>query len=401
MLRKLFLNKDFFLLWTGQIVSQIGDKFYAIALAWWVLQKTNSSAIMGLFMAASVLPGLCFGIFAGVFIDKWNRKKIIIVSDMMRGLGVMVIAFLSAIDILALWHIFAAAILISLCSAFFDPTVKAIVPQIVKSEQFPRANALSEMVDAASIIIGPALGAAFVSFFGFTMVFLINGISYLISALFESFITIPSHINFRPRDYTLRHDILNGIRYLLSRRKIVITIGIIGIAHLFVGALMVSLPFLAKALSGDIQTLGNLEMMLGVGMLLGALLIQVRAKSHIKDNNLFLFIAAMGILYILISVTKAITSSITLPYMILLCLIGIVIANASVYWQSLLQLNISNEMAGRIFSISSMVGEISLPISYGLFGILLKYASILTLMLFSGLALVLISLILMHLYTSS
>lgn len=400
MLHKLFLNKDFFLLWTGQMVSQIGDKFYGIALAWWILQQTNSPVIMGFFMAVSVLPGFAFGVFAGVYIDRWNRKKLIIVSDILRGVCVIAIVFLSALDMLALWHIFAAAVLISLGSSFFDPTVKAVIPQIVEQEQLPRANALSEMVGAASIIIGPVLGAAFVSFFGFTLVFLINGLSYLMSAFFESFMTIPPHVDSPPTAYTLRHEIETGIKYLLSRMKLVIIIGVIGIAHLFVGALMVSLPFLAKELSGDsIQTLGNLEMMMGFGMLLGALSIHFHAKSNFKERNLFVFIAAMGIFYLSIAITKSITSTFVLPYMFLLLLIGAVIANASVYWQSILQLNTSSDMAGRVFSISSMAGNISLPVSYGLFGILLKYISILQLMLFAGSALIFLSIILLYFYS--
>lgn len=400
MLHKVFLNKNFFLLWTGQMVSQVGDKFYGIALAWWILQQTNSPVIMGFFMAASVLPGLAFGVFAGVYIDRWNRKILIIASDILRGICVIVITFLSIMDILALWHIFTAAILISLASAFFDPTVKAVIPQIVEQEQLPRANALSEMVEAASIIIGPVLGAAFVSLFGFTLVFLINGLSYLISAFFEGFMIVPPQVDSSPGINTLRHEIATGIKYLLSRRKLVITVGVIGIAHLFVGALIVSLPFLAKELSGDsIQTLGNLEMMMGFGMLLGALYIHLRGKSDFKDKNLFVFIAAMGIFYLSIAIAKSVTSTFALPYMLLLLLIGAAIANASVYWQSILQLNTSSDMAGRVFSISSMVGNISLPISYGLFGILLKYTSILRLMLFSGLALIFISMIFMYLYS--
>lgn len=400
MFHKLFLNKNFFLLWTGQMVSQIGDKFYGIALAWWILQKTNSPVIMGFFMASSVLPGLAFGIFAGVFIDRWNRKVLIIASDILRGLCVMVIAFLSVMNILALWHIFTAAIFISLASAFFDPTIKAVIPQIVEKEQLPRANALSEMVDAGSIIIGPVLGAAFVSLFGFSLVFIINGISYLMSAFFEGFMEIPPQHDSSSADYSMGYEIKMGVKYLINRKKLVIIIGVIGIAHLFVGALIIALPFLAKELTGDsIQTLGNLEMMMGVGMLLGAISIHLRGKKGFKDKNLFVFIAAIGISFLSIAITKSITNTFLLPYMLLLLLIGVAIANASVYWQSILQLNTSSHMAGRVFSISSMVGNISLPISYGLFGILLKHISISRLMFFSGLALILISMVLMYFYS--
>jgi MFS family permease len=402
MLEKLFLNKNFFLLWTGQMISQIGDKFYAIALAWWILQKTNSSIVMGVFMAASVLPGLIFGIIAGVFIDKYNRKFFIIGSDILRGACVMIIALLSVTDRLELWHIFAVAILLSLASSFFDPTVTAVIPQIVKKEDLTKANSLSEMIDALSNIIGPMLGATFVSYFGFNFVFLFNGMSYLISAFFEMFIVIPRISNSQSDESTIIKDIKTGIKYILDRRKLIITIMVIGIAHLFVGALVVSLPILARELSKDsIQVFGSLQMMLGIGMLMGAISIQLFGKKELNDKNLFTYIAALGVFFVSIAITKSMTGTLLVCYLIILLFIGATIAYAAVYWQSILQVNTSHDMAGRVFSISSMVGNISLPLSYGLFGVLLKFISIVKIMIFSGAALIIISMILMYFYNDT
>jgi MFS family permease len=391
MANNFFINKNFFLLWTGKIVSQVGDKFYGIALAWWILQRTNSPMAMGLFMAASTLPGLILGPFAGTLIDRWNRKHIIIISDVVRGLLVMVTALLSAWDILALWHIFLAAIVISLASAFFDPTAQAIIPQLVTKDQLSRANALGEMVTAFSMIIGPVFGALSLSLLGFTWVFLINGLSYLVSAFFECFITLPCSRNSSMKKSNLWFEMKEGLKFLYHRPNLIIVISIIGITHLFVGCLMVVLPFLAKELGGNtVQNLGNLEMMLGSGMFLGATYIHGKIKNITQERNLFRIIFLMGVLFTSIGLTKYMINLSLLPYLLLIFLVGTAIANASICWRSLLQLHTPAHMTGRVFSISSMVGNVSLPISYGLFGLLLNYLPISLLMTVSGICLFLI-----------
>lgn len=402
MINNFFINKNFFLLWTGKIVSQVGDKFYGIALAWWILQKTHSPATMGFFMAASTLPGLLLGPFAGTLIDRWNRKHIIIISDIVRGLLVVVTALLSTWDVLALWHIFLASIIISLASAFFDPTAQAIIPQLVTKDQLSKANALGEMVTAFSTIIGPIFGAMSVSLLGFTWVFLMNGLSYLISAFFECFITFSKTHDSHIRQNSLWFEMKEGVKFLFHRPNLILIISIIGITHLFVGCLMVVLPFLAKELGDNsVQNLGNLEMMLGVGMFLGATYIHRKIKNITKEKNLFYIILLMGVLFASIGVARAMVGLSLPPYMLLVFLIGTAIANASIYWRSLLQLHTPDTMTGRIFSISSMVGNVSLPLSYGLFGLLLNYLSISLLMLISGACLLLVGTTLMGSYKTA
>lgn len=225
MFHRLFINKDFFLLWTGKIVSQIGDRFYGIALAWWLLEKTQSPMIMGFFMAASVLPGLAIGPFAGVFIDRWNRRNIIILADVLRGILVLMVAHLSYCNQLRVWQIFAAAVMISLASAFFDPTVQAVVPQIVPEEHISRANSLSQMVSSSSMVLGPVLGAVFVNYMGFTLVFLANGISYLLSAFFESFIHIPSAESMAVKDKnSILSELQQGLRFIKLQRQLLLVV---------------------------------------------------------------------------------------------------------------------------------------------------------------------------------
>ena len=175
------LNRNFSLIWTGQFISQIGDRFYGIALAWWILAKTDSPSIMGFYMMASALPGLAIVPLAGSFVDRWNRRTILVTMDLIRGGAVLAVALLSAAGSLLLGHVFAAGVVISLASAFFNPAAAAMLPRLVEGPDLPRANALNQLISGTSMVLGPAAGAAAIGLAGYTAVFLLNGVSFLIS----------------------------------------------------------------------------------------------------------------------------------------------------------------------------------------------------------------------------
>lgn len=221
----IWLNRDYFLLWTGQLVSQLGDKFYAIALAWWVLERTNSPAVMGFFMVVSVSPELLFGLIAGGFIDRWNRKTIIVAADIFRGLAVITVSLLLTMGLLEVWHVFIAAAVISLASAFFNPSVMAVIPPLVESDQIPRANSLSQMISGLASVAGPVLGATLVGIAGYWPVFLMNGLSYLVAALLTFFIALPPN---SPTGHkaSLLEDLKDGFKFI-SNSKLVFMILII------------------------------------------------------------------------------------------------------------------------------------------------------------------------------
>lgn len=388
----LFINRNFFLLWSGKIISQLGDKFYGIALAWWILKKTDSPAIMGLFMALLILPGLIIGAFAGTFVDRWNRKRILIGADILRGIFVLIVSWLSLVGMMEIWHVLAAAVVISLASAFFEPSVQAVIPQIVNEEQIPRANAMNQMVGGLCTVAGPLLGALAVSIFGFTWVFFANAVSYILSALLEGFMAITSSPDQNVRNNALWQDIKDGFSFIKGRKEVVLIILVIGIAHFFLGSLMVTLPVLARELIGNgVRNLGYMEMMIGVGLIIGAILTGSKKKAVVRELHLFWFIMAFGICFLIVSGIRFVSVYSVIPYMLIMAVIGMTIAGASIFWQSLLQMKTPNNLAGRVFSISTIVGNASLPVAYGIFGVLLEKVALAPLMLFNGIGLMSLS----------
>jgi len=383
------VNRNFFLMWIGKIISQLGDKFYSIALAWWILEKTSSPAIMGFFLIASTLPSILLGFFAGALVDHWKRKTILIITDIIRGGLVLIISWLAISDILEVWHVFIIGVCLSITTSFFQPAVQAIIPEIVEKDDLTKANGMSQMVGGICTVAGPLLGAITVSIFGIAVVFMVNSISYFISAFLACFIVINVDYKKASTEKHLWKDICEGICFLKKNKQIILILQVIAIAHFFMGGLMVSLPFLANGLQGDgIKNLGSLQMAMGAGLITGSLFLSIKKNSCAKENKLILFIAVFGIGLLEISILQIIRVQTIYSYMLSMLTIGICIAFASVFWQSLLQRHTPSYITGRVFSISSLVGNISLPIAYGVFGVLLDLVSIHQMMLGCGLCLV-------------
>lgn len=385
----IMINNNFTFLWFGKIVSQLGDKFYAIALAWWILQKTNSPSVMGLFLLSSALPAILLGIFAGVLTDRWKRKTILVVTDIIRGCLILAIAFLSMVNVLEVWHVFLIGICLSSATAFFEPAMQAIIPEIVAKENLTKANGLSQMVSGVCSVAGPLFGAMAVSVFGLTWVFLANSISYFIASFLAWFITVNKDYRVINTTTNIWQEIREGVSFIKSQKRIIFVLTVIAIAHLFMGSLTVTLPFLAKGLQGNgVNNLGCLEMMLGVGLLAGSFIISIKNKASVNELTLVFFIIAAGSCFIVIAVSQYFDIQTVYVYMLVMTIIGACIAGAFVFWQSLLQRYTPDNMTGRVFSISNLISNISLPVAYGIFGLLLNLSSILILMAACGVGLI-------------
>lgn len=391
----LFISRNYFLLWSGQLVSQIGDRFYMIALAWWLLENTGSTVTMGLFLAASTLPEMLLGPFAGGFADRWNRKVIIVTADILRGLVVLTVTLLQAQGALVVWHCFVVTVLLSLGTAFFNTTVMAVIPQVVERDELPRANALSQMVSGGATVLGPVAGAAFVSMAGYGPVFLVNALSYLVSALLEGFLRLPGGKTMKEKK--MLQSLKEGISFIVRSREVLVIILVIALVHVFFGSLSVSAPFLARSLNGNgVQNLGFLETMIGGGMVLGAVLIH--RKAALKWSSLFTAVLVAGLCFMTTGIFSSAGLKTKLPYLAVFLLIGFSVATASVYWRSLLQAQVPNEMAGRVFGVCTTVANVSLPLSFATFGALLKHFSIAVTLTGCGVGLVVASLSLMIYY---
>ena len=367
-------NKNFLLLWTGKLVSGLGDKMYAIAMAWWILQASQSPAVMGLYLASSALPAILLGIFAGAVIDKSNLKNILIITDVVRGIAICMLAALYISGMLMVWHVFALTIIISMASAFFSPAVVTITPAIVENEKLGKANSFMQMIDGIATIAGPIAGVAVVGIIGYFGAFLLNGISFLLSAFFEGFIHVPKSAAAKQGKTTLKilKDIKEGYKFILSKPKLIEIILIICIAHFFVGAVSVMMPYIAENMpQGSINFLGIMQMIFGAGFVAGAVFISRKQNMQAEIKNISVFFAVIGISLVVMSAASFFGLFPYVFYLLPVFAIGFSTVSASIYWQTSIQITADADKLGRVSAVSSLAGNITLPIAYAFYGMLL------------------------------
>lgn len=381
------MNRNFKLLLGGQLVSQVGDKFHMIALAFWVLDTTGSSVKMGAVLAASFIPSLILGLFSGAFIDRYPRKLIIVGTDVIRGVMLLIFAWLMVSGQMSFYLIIILQVILSINAAFFDPAVPAVIPQIVDKDQLGRANAMHQGVNSFAMIGGAALGGIAVSVLGYVWIFLLNGLSFLISAGFESLIKIP-RIRKDETKGGLASDIRAGYVYLFDSRSLMVVLFMVMVIHFFVGGIEVFMPVIADRISGNGPgTLGIFQAALGGGILAMSLLLSRMSIAGKEKTALFSSVAAMGVVQILAWYVARTDDMAVSGFTVCFFLWGCAMIRAAVSFKTLLQTYAENEFGGRVFAAASTIGNASIPAAMIVFGLLLEYIEFSSLLPVSGFAL--------------
>lgn len=398
--QRLFINRDFGLLFWGRLVSQVGDGVHYLALTWLVLDLTGSGTALGTMLFASSVPMVLLAPFTGVLADLWDRKTIVVSMDVLRGLILVSLALVHRAGILTMPILYAATILTSLCGVLFGPAISATIPGLVKKDELVKANSLNQLSRAATMILGPVLGAFLLGTTGYFGAFLINGIAFLLSALSETFIRFPQVV----REPSVSSNGPSGWQFFTSFKEGFAYIwNDIGLRSLifyatalnFLGAplLNVVFPYFGKeVLLLDAQQYGTIQAVLPVGFLVGTVSIGYLTKKFRKTSLLTFGITTQGLVAGLLGVfalpsvygSAGITSTI-LAMSGSLLLIGVLNTMVNVPFQVMLQETIPDSYRGRVYGLIDSIGQMLVPLSMALSGVLVDSFSTSSLFIFSGL----------------
>ena len=222
---------SFLVLWQSQLISVIGDAVYAIALGFWVLAETGSAALMGTLMAVSTLPGILVSPFAGVLIDRANKKALMIAMDAIRGVFIVLLAVLAYLDMAQIWMVFAAGILLSVCGAVFHPGIMSSVPDIVSKSKIANANSAFSIVMTGANLIGNAAGGFLYQALGAPLLFLIDGLSFLFSGACLPFVKIPSVRRLETPQFF--RDMADGFGYMWRQKGLRVILLVAALINFF------------------------------------------------------------------------------------------------------------------------------------------------------------------------
>ena len=243
-----FSNRSFALLWSGQIISRLGDSLFTIALAWWVLQKTGSATAMGVVLICSNVPMILCLLFGGVAVDRCPRVRLMLASDLLRGVVIALIASLAFLQWLELWHIFVLSALFGAVEAFFSPAYTALVPDLVPAELLPSANSLRSISTQAALFSGPAIAAGMIALGGTSLAFALDGVSFVLSAAcLGALPQVPALRQPAEKEEGVVQDIRKGITTVLDSPWLWVTLVIASVSTIFlVGPSEAALPLLVK-----------------------------------------------------------------------------------------------------------------------------------------------------------
>ena len=172
-------SRNYKLYFTGQLISLIGTWLQIVAQGWLVLKLTNSVFMIGLIAALSTLPSLVFTLFGGVIVDRFLKRKILLITQSFSMALAMILGVLTILHLITVWQIGLLAFLLGLVAAVDAPARQAFVPEIVNKEQLPSAIALNSGAFNSARVIGPGIAGILIAIIGTGGAFLINGISYI------------------------------------------------------------------------------------------------------------------------------------------------------------------------------------------------------------------------------
>lgn len=375
--RSLF-NRDFVLLWQGQLVSQVGNQAFLVAQMFWTMQATGSAGLMGLLLMSWALPGVLLGPFAGTFADRHSRKAIIVASDLLRGGAVLLLAALLLTrpeetgTVVAV--LFGVALWSGIIGAAFNPAITAAVPDLVPAQQLQAANSLSQFSAQGAAFLGQAVGGVAFRLLGAPLLFLVDGVSYVLSALSESWIRLPqrraeSPPNLRRWDGVRSYlsDTAAGFRWVWdwkSMRTFVLTAT--GVNFLFT-PLFVLLPFyVTDVLGRNADWYGFLLSSLSFGSLVGLMMagsfpLVGRARARVLTGA---FLAATSLMAVLGLVRQPLAA------LVVTFAMGAFASMINIFVLTLVQAATPGEMRGRVMGlVIAMTGAAS-PLGMAAGGIL-------------------------------
>jgi MFS family permease len=273
----LWRNRDFLFLWSGQMVSAIGSQVSLVAFPWLMLTLTRSPAQAGLLSAMRVLPYLLFGLPAGALVDRWDRKRVMIVCDLGRALALGSIPLALVFGKVTIVQLYLVSFVEGTLFLFFGAAEVACLPRVVSPEQLPAAAAQNEFVYSVSGLVGPSLSGLLYTL-GNVLPFLADALSYTISVLSLFFIQTPFQEKRTLSTSKLRAEMREGVVWLWHHpvmRFLAVLIG--GLNFASAGYLLIILVW-AQTFHASGLTIGLIVTCGGIGSVVGAFLAGPLAK---------------------------------------------------------------------------------------------------------------------------
>jgi len=367
------------LLILGRAVGDMGSNALKFGISLYVLDLTGSASAFSMILGFAILPGVLVNIFAGVVVDRGNKKKYIVGSDILCGVAILIFAAVFQVYSKSIILFIVYSITIGLVQAFFLLALNSSIPEIVRKEDVARTNSAFQSIGAITNVVGPVIGAVAYSAIGLGGIFLISGITFLLAGMLETF------LKFNQSDKVVQEQsYLEGLKEVFTYLK-----GQKGIRFILIVVTIVNfiyIPLISLVLTYiNYNLLHVTKMQLSIiqgswtgGMILAAIFISTKKSTDNIFRKVFIVMLFESITVIFWAFPKlpmflgSTKTTITIVFTIILLAGGMLNAIINITSMTFLQIKVPEDIRARIFGVVSTANLISAPLGMAIYGVLLE-----------------------------
>jgi hypothetical protein len=346
----------------GQFISMTGTGLTRFALGVWVYQLSGSATQFALVSLFSILPNILVGPFAGALVDRWNRRRLLIACDTGAALSTLLLAVLIYTGRLELWHVYLATGLSAGFGAFQGPAFSASVPLLVAKQDLPRAGSMAQLSAGVAQIISPALAGLFITLIDLHGVLFIDFVTFLFAVTTLFFVSIPNPRRAdegdTPQRKSLWREAARGWSYLRERRGLLGMVVLFGVTNFFMGVVLaLATPLVLSRFRP--AALGSVMTVSGLGLLAGGLLTARLGGPGRRAVRVLAFMALAGVSIAAAGLRASLPliAGAAFVFFFAMQVVG-------ACFRIIVQTKVEPGIQGRVFSLSALIANSTLPLAY-------------------------------------
>lgn len=347
----------------GQLLSVFGSGLTGIAVGVWIFSQTGAVSDFAAISAASLIPGILALPFAGAIVDRYDRRLVMLYSDILMALPLIALAILMATHSLEVWHIYITSAVSSVTRSFHRPAFVASMTQIIPKQYLGHANGIVQLAGATSELIAPLIGVALYAWIGMTNIFMLDLVSFAFAIISLAIIRFPNTL-FHRQEEPFFKEMLMGWKFIARRPALLYMIAFFFLGNVLFGLATVLIQPLVLSF-GSPSDLAAVSMLGAIGTMVGGFVMSLWGGTQRRATGMVGFVIMEGFFMIIAGLQPSLLSTAVGIFGIWF---SVTLVNA--HWQALIQSKVGLELQGRVFATNQMIAMSSMPLGYLLAGVL-------------------------------
>ena len=360
-------QRRFFTFWTAQAISMIGSNLAQFGITWWMTKSTGSATVLATATLFAMLPGIILGPLAGVLVDRWNRRWIIIVADGVGALGAALLMLLFWADAIQIWHVYAITAVRALAGTFHFAAEQSSLSLMVPQEQLARVAGLNQTIQGVNMVVAPPLGALLLELFGLSGMMALDVVTAVIAIALVFILIIPQPTaTAASAKLSIVSDLSTGVRYIWSWPGLFLGMCLSSLLNFLLNPAFSLLPILVtEHFNGNALQFATLNTALGLGFIAGGVLLSVWSGFKRRVYTAVAGIIGMSLGALLIAIAPADGYWVAVAGM---AIFGVLNPIANGPFMAIMQSVVAPEMQGRFFTVMNTMSAGMSPLGLLLAG---------------------------------